>query len=240
MMKLYLPDQHGAWAMLIIPFWLGVIAQGFIWQHIFFFIGWLLLYLATYPMLQIFKKKKVAFHVKWTLIYLIPSLIFLLVPLITRPSIIIFGLGMIPFFAINAYFSSKKNDRAFINDISAIISFCIAGLASSYLSTGTIGEKGMTAFLLSFLFFVGTTFYVKTMIRERNNVKYKYYSWLYHLIVPITLFIFGKWLYGLSFIASLVRAIYFYGKKMTMKKIGILEIINATIFFIIMAIALSA
>lgn len=32
-MKLFLPKQHGAWAMLIIPFWLGVIKGGFIWQR---------------------------------------------------------------------------------------------------------------------------------------------------------------------------------------------------------------
>jgi hypothetical protein len=81
MMKLFLPKQHGAWAMLIIPFWLGVIEGGFIWKHIPFFIGWLLLYLATYPMLLLFKKKKIPFYTKWTLIYMIPSLILLLIPL---------------------------------------------------------------------------------------------------------------------------------------------------------------
>lgn len=236
-MKLFLPDQHGAWAMLIIPFWIGVVAQGFMWQHIFFFLGWLLLYLATYPMLQLFKKRKMSFHLKWTAIYLIPALLLLLIPLITRPSIIYFGLAMIPFFMINIYFSSKKNDRAFLNDISAIISFCIAGLASSYLPAGEIGEKAIYAFVLSFLFFVGTTFYVKTMIRERNNIKYKYYSWIYHFVVPIGFFLFGKWLYGLAFISSLFRAIYYYGKKMSMKQIGILEIVNAAIFFIIVTIA---
>ncbi|WP_251032856.1 YwiC-like family protein [Bacillus sp. ISL-7] len=26
-MELFLPKQHGAWAMLIIPFWLGVIGN---------------------------------------------------------------------------------------------------------------------------------------------------------------------------------------------------------------------
>ena len=36
-MKLFLPKQHGAWAMLIIPFWLGIAATNMIWQHIPFF-----------------------------------------------------------------------------------------------------------------------------------------------------------------------------------------------------------
>jgi hypothetical protein len=77
MMKLFLPKQHGAWAMLIIPFWLGVIEGGFMWKHVPFFFGWLLLYLATYPMLLLFKKKKLQFYTKWTLVYMIPSLLLL-------------------------------------------------------------------------------------------------------------------------------------------------------------------
>jgi hypothetical protein len=74
MMKLFLPKQHGAWAMLIIPFWLGVIEGEFMWKHVPLFFGWLLLYLATYPMLLLFKKKKLQFYTKWTLVYMIPSL----------------------------------------------------------------------------------------------------------------------------------------------------------------------
>ncbi|WP_374722706.1 YwiC-like family protein [Peribacillus tepidiphilus] len=40
-MKNFLPKQHGAWAMLLIPFWLGVAASHFSFIHILFFIGWL-------------------------------------------------------------------------------------------------------------------------------------------------------------------------------------------------------
>ena len=43
---------------------------------------------------------------------------------------------MIPFFMINAYFTSKNQDRAFMNDICAIFAFSVAGLASSYLGHG--------------------------------------------------------------------------------------------------------
>ena len=119
-MRLFLPKQHGAWAMLIIPFWLGVINGGFVWQDIPFFIGWIFLYLATYPMLLLFKRKKIKFYTRWTIIYIIPALLLLLFPIYTRPSIILFGLFMLPFFAINAYYTSINKDRAFMNDISAI------------------------------------------------------------------------------------------------------------------------
>lgn len=224
--------------MLIIPFWLGVGASEFLWQHIPFFLGWLLLYLATYPMLLLFKKRKIPFYTKWTLIYFISALLLLLIPLWTRPSIILFGLAMIPFFIINAYFSSKKNDRALLNDISAIMVFGIAGLASSYLPTGQLNSLSILIFIASILFFIGTTFYVKTMIRERKNIVYKRVSWIYHILIPVLWGVTGYWIVSLAFLSSLFRAIYFYGKPMKMKTIGILEIVNATIFFIIMLIAI--
>ena len=237
MMKLFLPKQHGAWAMLIIPFWLGVIEGGGIWKHIPFFVGWLLLYLATYPMLLLFKRKKIPFYAKWTLIYMIPSLVLLLFPLLERPSIIYFGLLMLPFFMINAYFTSKNQDRAFMNDISAIFAFSIAGLASSYLAHGEITMTTIVfTFVTSILYFIGCTFYVKTMIREKKNVNFKWVSWTYHILLVIAWFGCGYWIVGLAYIPSLLRAIMFYGKPLSPKQIGIYEIINSAIFFTIVAI----
>lgn len=237
-MDICMPKQHGAWAMLIIPFWLGVAASDFLWSHIAFFIGWLFLYLATYPMLLLFKKKKISYYTKWTVIYLVPAIILLLVPLLVRPSIVVFGLVMIPFFFINAYFSAKNNERALSNDLSAIFVFAIAGLASSYLPNGEITTVAMTSFFASVLFFIGCTFYVKSMIREKKNLTYKWVSWIYHTVVIIAWLIVGKWLIAMAFIPSLVRAVYLYGRKITIMQLGIVEIINATIFFIVMLFAL--
>ncbi|WP_312475497.1 YwiC-like family protein [Neobacillus sp.] len=236
-MKFFLPKQHGAWAMLIIPFWLGVTNGGYHWQHIPFFVGWLLLYLATYPLLLLFKKNKIPFYTKWTLIYMIPALLLLLIPLLQRPSIFYFGLLMLPFFMINAFYTSRNQDRAFMNDISAIFAFSIAGLASSYLSLGVVNATMIIfIFLTSVLFFVGCTFYVKSMIREKKNSQFKWISWTYHLLLTVVWLVFGYWLVALAYFPSLVRAILFHGRKLSPKEIGIYEIINSALFFIIIVI----
>jgi len=236
-MKLFIPKQHGAWAMLIIPFWLGIINGGFLWQHILLFIGWLLLYLATYPMLLLFKKKKIKFNIKWTAIYMVPALLSLLFPIMERPAIILFGLLMTPFFAINAYYTAKNQERAFINDISAIIAFSIPGLASSYLGSGSLTiNTFIFPFLTSILFFIGCTFYVKSMIREKKNSHFKWLSWAYHILLVAVWFISGFWIVALAYLPSLLRAITFYGKKLSPKQIGIFEILNSAILFLLLAI----
>jgi hypothetical protein len=237
-MKLFMPKQHGAWAMLIIPFWLGAAASEIIWQHVPFFIGWLLLYLGTYPLLLMFKKKKIPFYRKWALIYIIPALAFLMVPLFTTPTIVSFGLAMIPFFLINAYFSAKNKERALLNDLSAIVVFSIAGLASSYLPNSDINENAILVFASSILFFTGSTFYVKTMIREKKNSQFKWISWTYHLLVPVLWFSAGEIIVAVAAVPSLIRAVAFYGKPLSVMKVGIYEIVNAVLFFIIMLIAI--
>lgn len=238
-MKLFIPKQHGAWAMLFIPFWLGAAASEIVWQHIPFFIGWLLLYLGTYPLLLMFKKKKIPFYRKWAMIYIIPALIFLMVPLFTTPSIVFFGLAMIPFFILNAYFSAKNNDRALLNDLSAIIVFSIAGLASNYLPSAEMNPHGILVFASSILFFTGSTFYVKTMFREKKNSSYKWISWIYHLLVPLLWLGVGEAIVAVASVPSLIRAVALYGRPLSAMKVGIYEIVNAAMFVLIMLLAIS-
>lgn len=237
-MNLFLPKQHGAWAMLIVPFWLGVAATEFIWQHVPFFLGWLLLYLATYPMLLLFKKKKIMFYAKWTLFYMVPAISFLLFPLFHQPKIVYFGLLMLPLFIVNAFYSSINRDRALANDLSAIIAFSLAGIGSGYFVIEQMNLVLILVFISCVLFFLGSTFYVKSMIREKNNQHFKWISWSYHVIIPILWLVFGEWLVSLAFLPSLVRAICFYGKPLSAKQVGIYEIVNATVFFLLLSIRL--
>lgn len=56
-MKVMIPNQHGAWAMLLIPFLLGTVKGGPVFWHIPLFLGWLFLYLTVYPVSLALKKK---------------------------------------------------------------------------------------------------------------------------------------------------------------------------------------
>lgn len=224
--------------MLIIPFWLGVVASEFRFLHISFFTGWLFLYLATYPLLLAFKRKKIKFYLKWTGIYMLPALLFLLWPVIEQPGLLLFGASFLPFFLLNSYFSSINRDRSLLNDVSAIIVFCLAGAGSYYFSTGQVDHESWFVVVVSFLFFLGSTFYVKTMIREKKSMKFKYISWGYHVALLIISALLSEWVVLLAFIPSLIRAVALPGKKLSIMQVGILEIVNAFLFFVIMTIAI--
>ena len=152
-----IPKQHGAWAMLIIPFLFGIDIGQATWLHFPLFVAWFFLYLATYVWTLMIKKQATVRHQKWFATYMLIALIFVAFPLAYKPSLIYFGLSMIPFFIVNMYFAKKKKERAFVNDVAAIINFSIGGLGSYYIGTGHIDEKALFLFIASVLFFIGST-----------------------------------------------------------------------------------
>jgi len=235
-MKVLLPKQHGAWAMLIIPYWLCVIAAGFQWVHIPFFIGWFFIYLTTYPLLTIIKTKKPRDLLKWVYLYVSLAIIFIAIPFMYNPEIILFSIFLLPLFAFNIYFASTNNERDLLNDICAVIVFSIAGLIAGFLSEGFISELVWVVAILSFFFFLGSIFYVKTMIREKTNITYKWVSWIYHGLLVVVSLLFGQFIIAAAFLFSAIRAVAFYGKKITIKKVGIYEIVNSVWFSVFVII----
>ncbi|MFC5735698.1 YwiC-like family protein [Cytobacillus gottheilii] len=234
-MKLFLPKQHGAWAMLIIPFWLGVAAAGDSdWRMLLLFAGWFFLYLGTYPFLLLFKRKKKKEHMVWAAVYFTSAFLLLIIPVVQEPKLVWLGIFFIPFMLLNMYFSSKNQDRAFLNDLCAIMIFSLSGLAGSILINGYVRDLSILITICTLLFFTGSTLYVKTMIREKSNITYKRLSWGYHIAIPLAIFILGEPLVAIAYLPSLFRAIYLYGKKRSVMRIGIYEIINSALFFIIM------
>lgn len=238
-MKVLLPKQHGAWAMLIIPYWLSVIAAGFHWVQLPFFIGWFFIYLATNPLLTIIKTKKIKNLLKWVYIYTTLAIIFIIVPFLYEPKLFIFISILLPLFLVNIYFARTNNERVLLNDIVAIIVFCIASLMVGYLTNGMISKEVWFVSILCFLFFLGTVFFVKTMIREKNNSTYKWISWIYHVLLIIVFLLLEEFILAGAFLFSAIRAVTLYGKKITIKKVGIYEILNTCWFSLLVIIYLT-
>ncbi|SDZ74697.1 YwiC-like protein [Thalassobacillus cyri] len=235
-MKLFLPKQHGAWAMLTVPFLLGMVAGGFDWLQLPLLIGWVALYLATYPLILAVKKKKIRFHMNWFFRYFIVAVIFALPVLIVEPFLLLIAFMMVPFFIINLWFGKRNKDRSLLNDFAAITAFGISGIASYYLGGGYIDELAWSVFVLAILFFYGSAFFVKTMIREKKNPAFRWISWGYHVIVVGLFLATGAWMVTLAFIPSLARAIYLYGRQLKPMQIGILEIGNSLFFLVILSV----
>ncbi|WP_214884296.1 MULTISPECIES: YwiC-like family protein [unclassified Exiguobacterium] len=227
-MKWMIPNQHGAWSMLILPFVLGGMVGGWTWAHVSFAIAWLFVYMGTFFLFQYIKQRKKSRDLLRTvMMYLIIAIAAIVPVFLVVWSLIWFAVAMIPFGLVNAYFAKIKDERNVWNDASAVTSFCIGGMASYYLGARVLDETMIWVFVLPYLYFFGSIFFVKTMIREKKSIIYRNLSWGYHILLIIVFIVLGYPLLVLAYAPSLIRAIWFYGKKVPIMKIGIVEIANS-------------
>lgn len=228
-LKDYIPNQHGAWAMLIVPFLFGMIASVPGPIHILLFACWLLIYLLMFPLLQWIRTGKASRYRGPVLVYgvlLVPAAIGLVW---LHPGVVVMALMFLPLFAVNAYYAKQKRERALLNDIAAIVQFSLIVFLSFELGGGTDYGTAAELFLISTGYFIGTAFYVKTIIRERNNSRFYICSVVYHLVLSLL----ALWLLPpamlLTALVLLARAIWFPRKGITPKQSGILEIVYSVI-----------
>lgn len=107
-LKHYIPNQHGAWAMLVLPFLFGMAASTPGWIHALLFACWLLIYLLMFPLLQWVRTGKGDRYRKPALLYgtlLVPAGTALA---LLRPDVILMALLFLPLFAVNVYYARQK------------------------------------------------------------------------------------------------------------------------------------
>lgn len=179
-----------------------------VFWHIPLFLGWLFLYLTVYPVSLALKKKQLQPYQKWIWYYGFPACCFLIISVYHRPQLVWIGVFLLPLFLIHTHYARRKNERALTNDIAGVLFFCSGGLASCWLGTGTLDGWAWFLFLQSALFFVGSSFYVKSVIRERKNRTFAYWSWGYHLLLPFLSALLGAGWAFLAFIPSSLRLVF--------------------------------
>ncbi|EXI63008.1 membrane protein [Mannheimia granulomatis] len=227
--KPVISNQHGALAMAILPFIYAIIESQFIPLHIFFVLSWLSLYLFSYPFLALFSKKPTERNKKWAKIYFGLSLLFALPVIYTKPTILQFLVIILPLGLTQIYYAKQKDERNLFNDIASILIFGVIGMASFYL----VNESYNFEILLHpTLFFIATTFYVKSMVRERRNPIYMEISILSHLLLAILYIICSMQAVFFVYLIALSRAIVVPGLGWNVKQIGMLEFPMMLIFLI--------
>ncbi|KIL41686.1 hypothetical protein SD70_06150 [Gordoniibacillus kamchatkensis] len=224
MKKRYVPGQHGAWAMLLIPFLFGMFAAKPVPLHALLFVCWLLVYLFSYPLLQWIRTGKRQVYGKPMLVYgslLVPTGAVLLV---LHPVLIKFALLFVPLFLVNSYYARCNRERSLVNDTAAVVQFSLIVFVAYQAGGGSDWRLAAELFGFSVLYFMGTVFHVKTMIREKHNAIYYRFSVGYHLAMLAAAAIWFPPALLAPLAVLLVRAIWSPRTKLTVKQSGMLEI----------------
>lgn len=232
--KIVLPHEHGGWAMVSVPFLLGMWIGTPQWLHLPFFLAWLFLYLSSYPFLQAIKRKvNRGFWIRWGVLYGVLALLCLLWPLFNYPELWYFSIPLVLLLSINIWHTKRRSERAILNDLSAILIFSLGGAAAYLVAGGSWDWTMFVIILFSFLQFTGSAFFVKTVFRERTSERWRRYAKGFHVALPLIPILIGfPWMW-VPYLFSTVRTFMFSGKKLRPMFVGIIEIVGVVQFLIL-------
>lgn len=227
----WVPNQHGAWAMLISPAALGLVsgitatvladAPSY---HPFVvlpavLVAWFFGYFAFFAFGLAAKArnpKRRAGYLRPVYVYGAISLVGIAVALLLQPRLMWWALPFAPLVAVAVWETLQGRPRSALSGVSTVVASALLLPAMTAVGAGEgfIGEVPdiiwvCMAFLA--LYFSGTIPFVKTMIRERNNPVYLKISIGYHvvaLLIVIGLAVWaGKWVAGVLAVLTMVVAL---------------------------------
>ena len=218
--------------MLASPLLVGILAGGVAWVQLplaaFWFAGYFAFF-ATSLWLKAHRRAKWFPPVR---AYAVLSVALGLVVLALQP-----GLARwIPLFVVplgvGLYAAAHRRDRALLSGLATTAGSALMTVVAYDAGPGTDLTRAWELALVQFLYLAGTVFYVKTVIRERDNVEYRWLSGGFHVLaLVVAVVLFGivendtlAWPLLLVFAALLARAIIVPPYRPTPKQAGLGEI----------------
>jgi hypothetical protein len=219
----WIPNQHGAWAMLITP--LALLGFQFNWSInlVLLMFGWLFAYASSFFIGQTLKgwrnPDRRGRYISQIVLYSAIAILLVIPAVLVKPNLFWFAPIALVGFWLNLFFIKRRDERNWFNDIAGIfVSFALAVL---YLNPSSIASAEFLIWPL--LYFLGTVFYVKTMLRERGEQLWFGLSVTYHATITLLAAWFAP-LVLFGYLIALVRAVVLPSRALKPVAIGLIEI----------------
>lgn len=247
--KGWVPNQHGAWAMIIVPFLVGVLLvlpyRPPDWGDLALFATWLVGYFAFDALVHVLKSPA-----RRRSQYYLPLGLYGAVAVVAGLATLWFRgweiLWWTPIYAVllgtALYLAGTKRERSVLSGVLTILASC--GLMPVLRSTADVGfvrADEVAVMVVITAYFIGTIFHVKALIRERNNPKSTPRSLAYHAVlgVGVAVAILLGWLgwgWAAWAAALIVRAWWLPRERRRPMQIGLVEIAMSLWAFLLVLI----
>lgn len=238
-----MPPQHGGWAFVGLPVVLGISVAPWTPLLLIAAIGWIVAFPASYFTLAVLRYPLPQRFRRPLAIWASAGTPLALVLLVMRPWLIWLGAAYVLAFAINVSFARRRDERAmtnntiFIVECTAIIPamWGIGALQSGWSLAGF--STAPTAVWISSaccaMALVGSTLHVKSLIRERNDVRFRVASQVWavtSIALGVVLAVAAGLPTGLLLLAPFtylaIRSFAVVGLRLSPGRIGIIELVG--------------
>lgn len=218
--------------MLASPLLVGIVAGGPAWVHLplaaFWFAGYFAFF-ATSLWLKAHRRPKWFPPVR---AYGLLAAALGVAVLVVQPELARWAPLFVVPLGVGLYAAAHRQDRALLAGLATTAGSALMTVVAYDAGPGTDLGRAWQLALVQFLYFAGTIFYVKTVIRERDNVSFRWLSAAFHVLALIlAAVLFGivendtlAWPLLLVFAALLARAVLVPPYRPTPKRVGIGEI----------------
>lgn len=258
--------EHGSWAVLFVPMIVAVSTVGtYSVNNLFLALSALGVFMSYVPVHTILRemaglpqgKEKLHASFLWASIYLIVSALFIL-PLFRQGyfHLTTFAvIGVCTFFG--NFLLTLKWQKTILGDLTAVAGLTLSAPSAYYISAGMLDVNAWILWLLNFLFFGSSVFYVhmkinvvalkKESIPMNERLTFGRMNILYHFLVVSILVVmvisnYTPALSTLAFVPMVIHAIYGtfqLNGKVKFKTLGVLLLAQSFIFCVLLVLAWS-
>ena len=253
-----IPKEHGGWAMLLIPYVIGLgVAERIGLESLLFLAGILLVFLASEPLSVLVKSlrgkgpnNRRDSALRWLLIYLfLAGLVSVTVILLYgRWWLILFGVLGLTSLGLQGFVESRRMDRTITGELVGALGLSLSAPGVYYVTLGDLGQIAFLLWLLSSLHSMGSVLYVNLRLRHhiargkctglRDRLALSKNTIVFLVILVAVLVGLGYLghvpLLALAAFIPLVykavRAIYRASPSFSFKRVGLLELASSAVF----------
>lgn len=176
--KAVIPKEHGAWAVLLVPMFVGAaVAEGWTWNFVLLVLAALFMVLGYVPAQGVLRhyfvnpqvKEKFRQNVFWAGAYLVAGMSFA-IPLLVQGYLLLLVPGFAGMATFLAHFHlTRRFPKTIPADLLAVCGLTLTGPAAYYIGTGLLDGTAALLWLFNVLFFGSSVFYVHMKIRASSS-----------------------------------------------------------------------
>jgi len=260
-LKLGLPKEHGAWAMLYVPLAAGALVAGsFPIRLLLLILSATLVFVARESLIgwvRAWKRRRPVEEPRNR------AILYLALGAVAGAPLLIvgklywlaaMGLAAATLLAFNTIQSIRREDRTIAGEIIAIAGLTLTAPAAYYVAGGSWDVTALWLWMLCALYFASSVFYVKARVHALNPrqrqlaVRARRSCTVYHAVLALVLLILAltcrlDTFVLIAFSPIMVRSFWYLARpsnRVNLRRVGVIELMHSAIFLLFVTLTFRA